>query len=139
MLKTVLSLSSYYLDNLKKENGEPVINHARRVAQNALLLGWEEEVIAACYLHEVLTYHYDSYYEVLQEIKAIDENVAKIVDKVTKKEKETWGQYYYRIIIVPEAAKVVWLDMIDSLTYAKREEFDRIYEQLPRFYQKLII
>jgi hypothetical protein len=129
MLNESISLS-YKLYGDDKER----TNHIRRVAERALQLGWEEEVIAASYLHEALQLHYDEYYETLQLIKDIDENVAKIVDKVTKKDKETWNQYYYRISVVPEASKVVWLDMIETLVGCDQATLYRITDNLTRIY-----
>lgn len=130
MQQEILQLSYKYTDNR-------TMDHARRLATKALDYGWSPEIVAACYAHAVLEQNYDLYYEILNELKAIDENVATIVEKVTKRANETWGQYYYRVTIVPEATKVLWLDMIDSLYHANKEEFDRIYEQLPRFYNKI--
>lgn len=118
--------SSYY-------NTE-TLNHCRRIGQRAVQLGWDEEVVAACYLHELLVVRYDEYYEALQEIKAINENVAKIVDKVTKKEKETWPQYYYRIYLVKEAAQVVWLDALDTMVDCDEVTLQRIHKDLFHVY-----
>jgi hypothetical protein len=128
MLSDAIRISHYLCDD------KEVMNHARRMGERALQLGWEEEVIAACYLHESLQIHYDEYYETLQTIKDLDENVAKIIDKVTKKKNETWGQYYYRIYLVQEAAKVVWLDMLDTLANADEETVHRITDGLWRIY-----
>jgi len=132
MIEQALQLSHKYLDHT-------VMIHSRRLAQRAIDFYWGEEVIAACYGHEVLQRNYDNYYEILQEYKAIDKNVAKIIEKVTKKDNETWGQYYYRVSVVPEAAKVTWLDLTDSIVTANAEDFMRILEQLPKFHNIIFL
>src|SRR3989304_968988 len=96
-----LSLASELLNKKLNEHGEFVLNHSKRLADKAVLLHFDDILIAACYLHETLAVNYDTFYENYEFIRDIDENLAKIVDKCTKKHTESLKQYYKRVNDVP--------------------------------------
>ncbi len=112
-----------------------VIEHCRRAADRAILAGCDEKVVAGCYLHEVLTYNYTNYYDIVLQIKEIDENLAKIVEKCTKKN-ESWKEFYYRVSLVPEVAIIMWFCMTDAIIDTNYDDFKRISSNLERIYKK---
>lgn len=135
----IISLSVDLHRDFNDRLGEPLINHCRRMANRALIFKWDDLIVKGCYLHDVLNLHYGTYYETMDMIKAVDERVAWLADKAAKKEMESWPQYYYRVLTVPEATKLIWLDMTDELPIADFEQYHRFIDYLPRFYRKLFI
>lgn len=125
-------LAIKYHANQMRDHIEPQINHIRRVGQRAILAEWSDFLVGACYLHDVLDMNRDIYYDIGQEIKAIDQDLFRIVDKIAKRDNESWKAYYHRIILVPEAKKILWLDHIDILPDVDQETRERILQYLPQ-------
>lgn len=130
MLNKILKLF-YELYSLDKE----AQNRGRRLAERAIYLGLNSESIATCYLYEALSINYDSYYETLESIKDIDENVAKLVDKITKKKTESFAQYFYRISVIPEASQIVWLIVLQKLEDCNMEDFMIMHAGMERIFR----
>jgi len=128
-----LVLANELYEEKRKFDIEPVINHCKRLASIGVLLDFDELSLAACYLHEVLTYNYGDYYNIGLRIKEIDPKLFILVDKLTKKHSETWPEYYYRIRVVPEVKKIEYINMLDELAYAPKEDRERIFAHLKYF------
>lgn len=128
MITQSIELASKYLKDRHSEGKsyEPIINHSKRMAERAVLLGYDEIIIASCYLHDVLSLNVEEYHEIALEIKKIDPDLARIADKFYRREDETWLQYYYRISYVPEASKVLWLCLTDKLVDVKAKDLAEI-------------
>lgn len=133
ILTQSISLARDVYEGKSRQNGEPVINHCKRLADKALLYNYDETLIASCYLYEALSSNYEIYYDIAEQIKDIDESLFKIVDKITKKHTESWLEYYYRVRVVPEAKKIVLLNMLDTLLELDHEKKLLILGQLPKF------
>lgn len=134
MLSNIIQLFYQFYDSNNPEDLAR-INRAKRLVEKAQNIKCDDIIVGACYLYEVLDKNYDLYYETLEIIKNVDKQVAKLVDKVTKKVYETWPEYYFRISLVPEASQIVWLIMLQELEKVDTADYIRIHSNMERIFK----
>lgn len=119
MTSAAVMAATAHAGQVRKELGQPYINHTLRVGHAAATLGMSAEFIAACYLHDVVE-------DTPTPIETIDKlfpaHTARLVRLMTKwwtsgdpEEEGKKALYYDALIAYPGGALLKVLDRTDNL------------------------
>lgn len=132
MLEKSIILARKYYKDLMRRDKEPVFNHAKRIAERAMISDYDERIISICYLHDILPLNLDIYHDVYEDIASIDKRLADVCDKFAIRKHESFESYFYRIFMCPEAKIVKMLEILDELPDTTGEEKKVFLDALAR-------
>ena len=99
----------------KRRNGEPFVEHPRRVARAIKELGHEGEVVCAAWMHDIEDFQFlGDMFRIIDNVFGY--KVFGLVLSLTHVPKETpYNDYIYKIAEISEDAMAIkWQDMIDN-------------------------
>lgn len=133
LIKASIELAKEIYADKTRPNGEKWIEHARRVADRALILGWPDFIIAACWLHDAFEINPIDFDAVLNKINSFNNRVGFFVDKCAFKQWEHWSDYINRISASPETRGIKWLEFLDELSECpSNDRIQVLLEALPK-------
>lgn len=99
----------------KRRNGEPFVNHPKRVAHAIKELGYGEDMVCASFLHDTEDFQFlGDMFHIIDNVFGY--RIFGLVLLLTHVPKETpYNDYIYKIADISAAAMVIkWQDMIDN-------------------------
>ncbi len=109
--------------------------HAQTIARQAMLNGWPDFLIAACWLHGIRYFNEQDAIAFVKGINEFSEETASVLKTITRKDNEEDFKYYKRISESPYARAVLWLDMLGLLMFERDHDMaqNRLRQLIPMY------
>lgn len=114
--------------------------HASTIAGQAMKNNWPDYIIAACWLSGIKFLDYEDGLTLIEQVEEFSPETAKVLKKLIKNPDETEDKYYKRNSESPYARPVLWLSLLNQLTFESNyETAQNMLKWLPPLYPSDII